>query len=131
MKFLVSGCLTLIVCLSVAGQKTNDAIQKQIKSLKAEKTIFLSYDGSSSKLMGVASNFSDSETKAAGVEAMNFAMAFFYVGQTLTAPPDRYQFHLLADVKEAAFRRLDRPVGSLAIIRPAQPRRLSIRCKGE
>lgn len=82
----------IIFCfaLAVSAQKTNDAIAKQIKSLKADKQITLSYDGSSnaSKIMATAGNFDSKEGSAAGIQAMNFGMAFFYPGKILTAPPE-------------------------------------------
>jgi len=70
------------------AQKTNDAIAKQIKQLKMEKTVTLSFDGNSSKVMASSDNFSESEAKAAGIQAMNFGMAFFYAGKDLTASPE-------------------------------------------
>jgi hypothetical protein len=92
MKTVIAAALLLAGTLSISAQKSNDAIQKQIKSLHAEKSIYLSYDGNASKLMGVASNFDDSGMKAAGIQAMNFAMAVFYQGQQLTASPDTINF---------------------------------------
>jgi len=92
MKVLAAITLTLISFTALAAQKSNDAIQKQIKSLKAEKSIYLTYDGGSSKLMGYAPNFSDADAKTVGAMAMNFAMAAFYQGQTLTAAPDVINF---------------------------------------
>lgn len=86
--------LTISFLLFVAGtpaqSKTNDAIAKQIKSLKADKTFTLTYDKGSnmSKLMAIGDNFAEAEAKKAGIQAMNFGMAFFYQGQTLTAAPD-------------------------------------------
>ena len=92
MKTILAAALLLAGTFAISAQKTNDAIQKQIKSLHAEKSIYLSYDGNASKLMGVASNFDDSETRTAGVQAMNFAMAAFYQGQQLTSAPDTINF---------------------------------------
>src|SRR6478735_6896412 len=92
MKRLAAITLTLISFTALAAQKSNDAIQKQIKSLKAEKTIYLTNDGSSTKLMAYAPNFSDADAKTVGAMAMNFAMAVFYPGQTLTTPPQSVNF---------------------------------------
>ncbi|HEV7699634.1 MAG TPA: hypothetical protein VGO43_05355 [Pyrinomonadaceae bacterium] len=90
MRVLTSLFVVVLACVAASGQKTNDTIQKQIKSLNADKAITLTYDrgGNSSKLMGVAGNFSVSDTKMASVEAMNFGMAFFYAGQQLDASPE-------------------------------------------
>jgi len=80
----------LAAALTVSAQKTNDAIQEQIKSLKADKQITLSYDSAAnaSKVMAAAGNFADGDAKKAGIQAMNFGMAFFYAGRSLTASPD-------------------------------------------
>jgi len=93
MKSFSAILLTLLVFSAYASaQRSNDSIQKQIRTLKAEKAIYLSYDGSASKLMAIAPNFSDTDTKAAGIMAMNFAMAFFYPGQALSTPPELINF---------------------------------------
>ncbi|CAN5447955.1 hypothetical protein BH10ACI2_BH10ACI2_18870 [soil metagenome] len=75
---------------SAYAQKTNDAILKQIKSLKAEKTIELSYDesGNTSKIMVRSENFDGKEAGKTGIQAMNFGMAFFYAGTALQTPPE-------------------------------------------
>ena len=72
-----------------AQSKTNDAIAKQIKELNAEKAITLTYDEGSkaSKIMVVGEDFGKEQDKRAGVEALNFGMAFFYPGTTLTQAP--------------------------------------------
>ncbi|HTH50868.1 MAG TPA: hypothetical protein VL501_02980 [Pyrinomonadaceae bacterium] len=88
MKLTAVVASLLLCCLAVGAQKSNDAIKQQIKSLKADKSITLTYDGSSSKLMASATNFSDSDAKAANILAANFGMAFFYPGQTLTTSPE-------------------------------------------
>lgn len=92
MKTLLATIFLLVGFLAASAQKSNDAIQKQIKSLHAEKTIYLTYDGNASKLMAYAPNFSDADAKAVGAMAMNFAMAAFYPGQTLSTPPEIINF---------------------------------------
>lgn len=90
MKALLPVVLVFLTAAAISAQKTNDTIQKQIKLLKADKQITLSYDKGSnaSKVMAVADNFADGEAKKAGIQAMNFGMAFFYTGQSLVAAPD-------------------------------------------
>jgi hypothetical protein len=92
MRTVFAFALVALCLVAVSAQKSNDAIQKQIKSLHGEKTFYLTYDGNASKLMAVASNFDDSETKPAGIMAMNFAMAVFYPGQQISTPPDTISF---------------------------------------
>ena len=104
MKTILTVELLLVVgALAVSAQKSTDTIQKQIKSLHAEKSIYLTYDGSSSKLMAIASNFADSEAQAAGLQAMNFAMAAFYQGQELTTAPDTINFTFWVLTKKPRF----------------------------
>jgi len=92
MKATLTAVILLLSVIAVSAQKSNEAIQRQIKSLHAEKSIYLSYDGSASKLMGIASNFDDSETRTAGIMAMNFAVAAFYPGQQIATAPDTISF---------------------------------------
>jgi hypothetical protein len=121
MKALAAAVLLLVGFFAVSqAQKSNDEIQKQIKSLHAEKSIFLTYDGNASKLMAVASNFEDSETKAAGIQAMNFAMAVFYQGQQITDPPDTINFTFWPMSKKPRFATtgawvVDLPSGPLSL----------------
>jgi hypothetical protein len=105
MKSFLSLILVLAATFSVSAQKTNDAIQKQIKSLKADKQITLSYDKASnaSKIMAVAGNFADTEAKKAGIQAMNFGMAFFYPGQSLAASPESINLTFWVLTKNPAF----------------------------
>ena len=97
--------MIIAAALSISAQKTNDAIQKQIKSLKADKQIVLSYDKASnaSKIMATAGNFADSEAKKAGIQAMNFGMAFFYTGQSLAAPPETINLTFWVLTKKPVF----------------------------
>ena len=86
--------LLLAACLvtgAAAQPKTNDAIRRQIKTIGGDKTFTLSYDAGSrvSKLMGVTGNFDDSDAGRAGIRAMNFAVGFIYVGETLEKAPER------------------------------------------
>ena len=98
-----------IITLALAGlglaQKSNDVIAKQIKSLKADKAITLSYDAGSNatKIMVTGDNFAANEAKAAGIQAMNFGMAFFYVGKELVAPPETINFTFWVLTKEPKF----------------------------
>jgi hypothetical protein len=74
----------------VHAQKSNDKIASQIRSLKAEKTIELTYDeaANTSKIMARADNVDAKEASKAGIQAMNFGMAVFYAGQSLSATPE-------------------------------------------
>ncbi|MBK7391783.1 MAG: hypothetical protein IPI64_00600 [Chloracidobacterium sp.] len=95
--------LLIFLALSAAAQKTNEDIQKQIKSLKAEKQITLTFDGGSTKIMAIADNFADSEAKSAGIQAMNFGMAFNYAGKDLAAPPETINFTFWVMSKKPKF----------------------------
>jgi hypothetical protein len=55
-----------------------------------EKNVTLDYDkgGNTSRLKAVTDNFSDNDVRRSGIQAMNFAMGFFYPGDTLKSAPD-------------------------------------------
>ena len=98
--------LVTFVLLSVsapAQTKPNDAISKQIKALRAEKAVTLSYDQNSniSRLMAVTENFDN--TGKIGIQAMNFAVGFMYSGQSLTNAPDKMIFTFWVLTKKPRF----------------------------
>lgn len=103
MKYILFITVSLLLALTASAQKTNDAIQKQIKSLKAEKQITLTLDGGSTKVMAISDNFTDSEAKAAGIQAMNFAMAFNYAGSALAAAPETIDLAFWVMAKKPVF----------------------------
>ncbi len=93
-KLILISSLLLSFAVLVAAQKSNDAIVKQLKSLKADKAITVNYDAASNatKIMVIGDNFASGESKAAGIQAMNFGMAYFYPGQELKASPETINF---------------------------------------
>jgi hypothetical protein len=94
-KYILLPLIILIAAAaSFAQTKTNEAIAKQIKTLKADKNITLTYDDASnmSKIMVRGDDFGSEQDKRSGVEAMNFGMAFFYQGKSLTAAPETINF---------------------------------------
>ena len=105
MKFTLAAVLVCISFTFVPAQKTNEAIKDQIRSLHAEKQLVLTYDtgAKSSKIMATADNFADSEAKAAGLQAMNFGMAFFYNGPSLAASPEFINFTFWVMAKKPRF----------------------------
>lgn len=105
MKFpLALGVILLLVTVAFA-QKSNESIKSQIRALHAEKQLDLTYDAGSqsSKVMGRAENFSDSDAKAAGLQAMNFGLAYFYSGNSLSASPEYINFTFWAMAKKPRF----------------------------
>ena len=104
-NFLSIVAIIILAFTAVSAQKTNDAISKQIKSLKADKNISLEYDAASnsSKIFVRADNFSDAEAKKAGIQAMNFGMAHIYVGQSLAAPPESFDLAFWVLTKRPRF----------------------------
>lgn len=86
-----SASLFLFFCATAAAQsQDNSAVSQQIKMLRADGGISLSYDAGSnvSKLMAVSENFDDSDARRAGLQAMNFAAGFLYAGQAIKKSPD-------------------------------------------
>jgi hypothetical protein len=80
--------LPFLLISAAAQSKSNAAISKQIKKLNIEKSVSLSFDGNTSKIMAVSENFGDREVSRAGAQAMNFAIGFFYPGDELKESPD-------------------------------------------
>ena len=106
MKFTFSvAALLLVSSCAFAQSKTNDALTRQVRALRAEKSITVSYDagGNSSKIMAVTENFSDREAHDAGLLAINFAMAFFYGGNELKSSPEELHFAFWAMGKKPRF----------------------------
>ncbi|HVE58811.1 MAG TPA: hypothetical protein VNB22_18395 [Pyrinomonadaceae bacterium] len=105
-KYFILPLIVLLGFSAAFGQsKSNEAIAKQIKDLKADKNITLSYDEASkmSKIMVVGDDFGSEQDKRTGVEAMNFGMAFFYPGKSLTAAPDEINFTFWVLTKKPRF----------------------------
>lgn len=99
--------LLIIILLSTsafAQEKTNEVINRQIRQLGVDQ-ITLTYDQPSnmSKLMAVSENFSDRDADAAGVQAINFAMAFFYQGTSLKQSPETIRFAFWVLTKKPRF----------------------------
>ncbi|HEY2866394.1 MAG TPA: hypothetical protein VGJ02_04830 [Pyrinomonadaceae bacterium] len=106
LKLLIPAATIFLLALSAFGQgKSNDAINRQIRSLGIEKSITDTFDpsGNSSKLMAVTENFAYHETDRAGIEAMNMASGFFYPGSTLTAAPARLLFTFWCKTRKPRF----------------------------
>ena len=103
--FLLTTIISLTVIASAQSGKTNEAINRQIKALRIEKAITVSFDqgGNASKIMAVTENFSNKEADRAGIQAMNFAMGFFYPGATLAASPERLHFTFWVLTKRPRF----------------------------
>lgn len=74
----------LVFSFTADAQKTNEQLTSKIRDNKIQ----LTFDGGTTKLMAVAENFSEAEAKRAKVLAMNFAVGFFYPGQTLERMPN-------------------------------------------
>jgi hypothetical protein len=87
-----------------AQEKSNDSINSQIKQLGMGHTS-ATFDAPSntSKLMAVAENFSNHDADSAGVQAMNFAMGFFYPGTSLKQSPESIHFTFWVLTKKPRF----------------------------
>ena len=96
--------IALIVVSSAFSQaKPNAEIEREIKSLKADKTFSVTFDGNSSKLLAVAENFSNADSNRAGLMAMNFAAGFFYPGSELKSSPEKIMLTFWAMSKKPRF----------------------------
>src|SRR6185436_17983407 len=94
MKRAIFSAALLIVSASTlfAQEISNDVIRERIRMAQAGKNITLTYDASArtSKIMAVSDNFAKDESSRAGILAMNFAIGFFYAGDSLAKPPDSF-----------------------------------------
>jgi len=104
MKYLLVLTILAVSAAASAQEKTNDEITRQIRSLGVDH-ITLDFDQASNttKITAVSENFSDSDANAAGIQAMNFAMAFFYSGTSLKQPPDTIHFAFWVLTKKPRF----------------------------
>jgi len=90
-KILFSAIIIASAAIVSLGQaKPNSEIHKQIASLRMEKNLTLDFDknGNTSRIKAVTDNFSDRDAQRSGIQAMNFAMGFFYPGDVLKSAPD-------------------------------------------
>jgi hypothetical protein len=97
--------LFLFVVLALSStafaQKSNDKLSSQLR--KTDLKLTFDAGSCSSKIMGVAENFADSEAKNAKVMAMNFAIGFFYPGQTLERAPSQVMLTFWVMSKKPVF----------------------------
>lgn len=93
MRFLSLVAILLFVVCAQAQQKSNAAIQQQLKSLGSGQ-VEVHFDEASkvSKIKAVSQNFPDGDAKRAGVKAMNFAVGVIYPGAGLDRSPEQYMF---------------------------------------
>lgn len=103
--FLLLILVLTFTSFALAQTKSNDAIEKQIKTLKVEKTITLSYDesGGTSKIFVIGEDFGRDQDNRAGLNGFSFGMAFFYPGKTLNAAPDEIALTFWVQSKKPTF----------------------------
>jgi hypothetical protein len=101
---LIVSAILLLSAAAFSQEKTNDEINRQIRSTGVDH-VNVSFDASSnmSKLMAVSENFSNRDADSAGVLAMNFAMGFFYTGQSLKSSPESVHFSFWVLTKKPRF----------------------------
>lgn len=84
MKTLLAVAFTFLLPVSISAQtRTNTAIEQQLGSSGTNATVHFDPNSKVTTLKGVAENFSDSDTKRAGVKAMNFAVGALYAGDKI------------------------------------------------
>ena len=96
------------LAISASSQDlTNDIIHARIRTAQAGKQITLTHDAAAqtTKLMAVSDNFSKDEASRAGILAMNFAVGFFYPGDSLVRSPETFQLTFWVMSKKPRFSR--------------------------
>ncbi len=84
MRPFLAVATTLLISLSLQAQaKSNSAIEQHLQSSGVNATVDFSPNSKVTTLKGVADNFSDSESKRAGVRAINFAVGALYSGDKI------------------------------------------------
>lgn len=84
MKSLLLISFAFLLTISHHAQpKTNTAIDEHLRALGTNATIHFDANSRVTSIKGVAENFSDSDTKRAGVKAMNFAVGALYAGDKI------------------------------------------------
>ena len=103
--FLLPVLILTCSVFAFAQTKSNDAVAKQIKALKVEKTIVLSYDeqGGTSKIFVRGEDFGHEQDRRAGLDSFSFGMAFFYPGKTLNVVPETINLTFWAQSKKPKF----------------------------
>jgi len=101
---LIAASILVFSAASFAQEKTNDDINRQIRSLGVDH-LDVTYDQASntSKLMAVSENFGGRDAESAGVLAVNFAIGFFYQGTALKTPPETVHFAFWVLTKKPRF----------------------------
>lgn len=101
---VILAVLTIAVFAS-AQSKTSEAINSQIKSLKAERTLEVRYDKPSNitKVMAFGADFGGEQTHPNNLSSFNFGITFFFVGDALTAAPDSFTTTFWAQGKKTVF----------------------------
>ncbi len=103
--FILLILILTFTTFAFAQTKSNDEIERQIKTLKVEKTITLSYDesGGTSKIFVLGEDFGREQDNRAGLNGFSFGMAFFYPGKTLNAAPEEIALTFWAQSKKPKF----------------------------
>lgn len=84
MKTFAAIIFLILLSISVQAQaKTNTAIEQQLRSSGSNATVHFDPNSKVTTLKGVAENFSEADTKRAGVKALNFAVGALYAGDKI------------------------------------------------
>ena len=103
--FSVSLLILIFTVAAVAQTKSNDAIAKQLKFLKADKIFGLNYDAASNatKILGFSEDFGKEQNSKNKLLSLRFGLTFFYPGKTLNAAPTEFPLTFQAQSKRAVF----------------------------
>jgi len=90
MKMFTALLMIVIASAAAFGQKSAEAIKEQLRDLKADSAVTVTYDAASdaTKVMAIGPNAADADAKAANIQAMNFGMAFTFSGKVLAPSPE-------------------------------------------
>ncbi|MDQ6785237.1 MAG: hypothetical protein M3033_00260, partial [Acidobacteriota bacterium] len=104
--FLSSLLILMLAAMAFSQAKGSDAIAKQLKALRADKTFEIVYDKSAdnSKILGFSEDFGRAEDRRNNLQSFRFGLAFFFAGQAITTVPDTFLLTFQAGTKKDIFR---------------------------
>jgi len=102
--------ITLMILMTAAAAfsqgKSNDAVVKQFKTLRADKNFEIVYDKSAnnSKIIGFSNDFGKEDDRRNNLQSFRFGLAVNYAGQSIATAPDVYLLTFQAGTKKDKFR---------------------------
>lgn len=104
-QIFVFALILMSATWAFSQSKSSEAIEKQLKDLKADKVFSLIYDKDSdnSKILGFSEDFGREQDRRNDVSSFRFGLAFLFVGKNLKSVPGEYLMTFQAGTKRTKF----------------------------